>query len=94
MRRVTTSLMGHSGIISKEPYWIIAVALQNPLRQQMHSFAAESAMTAQCPCSGSEDEACARVGPQELVRDLGLGHLVERFTSAVQWNNVVDVDTL
>src|SRR6516162_2750679 len=44
--------------------------------------------------SGSEDEACARVGPQELVRDLGLGHLVERFTSAVQWNNVVDVDTL
>jgi len=92
MRRVTTSLMGHSGIISKEPYRIIAVALQNPL--QMHSPAAVSAMTAQSPCSGSEDEACARVGPQELVRDLGLGHLVERFTSAVQWNNVVDVDTL
>ena len=91
MRRVTTSLMGHSGIISKEPYRIIAVALQNPLRP---ANAPVSAMTAQSPCSGSEDEACARVGPQELVRDLGLGHLVERFTSAVQWNNVVDVDTL
>ena len=90
MRRVTTSLMGHSGIISKEPYRIIAVALQNPLRP---ANAPVSAMTAQSP-SGSEDEACARVGPQEPVRDLGLGHLVERFTSAVQWYNVVDVDTL
>src|SRR5262249_12940637 len=61
----------------------------------MYSFAAVSAMTASCPsCSGGEDEACARVGAQDLVRHLGLGHLVERLTSAVQWNYVVDIDTL
>src|SRR6516162_8415024 len=58
----------------------------------MRSFAAVGAMTASC--SGSEDEARARVGAQEPVRNLGLGYLVERLTSAVQWNDVVDVDTL
>jgi len=45
-------------------------------------------------CSGSEDEARARVGAQKLVRHLGLCHFVERLTSAVQWNDVVDLDTL
>ena len=45
-------------------------------------------------CSGSKDEACACVGAQELVRHLGLRHFVERLTGAVQWNDVVDVDTL
>jgi len=33
-------------------------------------------------------------GGQELVRHLGLCHFVERLTSAVQWNDVVDLDTL
>src|SRR5258706_9541279 len=45
-------------------------------------------------CSGSKDEACPRVGAQELIWHLGLGDLVERFAGAVQWNDVVDIDVL
>src|SRR6516164_2153714 len=41
--------------------------------------------------SGAEDKACPGIGAQEFVRYLGLGHLVERLTSTVQWNDVVDV---
>ena len=41
-------------------------------------------------CSGSKDEACPRVGAQELIWYLGLGDLVERLSGAVQWNDVVD----
>src|SRR5262245_15107443 len=44
--------------------------------------------------SGAEDEACAGIGAQEFVRYFGLSHLVERLTSAVQWNDVVDVHIL
>src|SRR5215471_9703383 len=44
--------------------------------------------------SGAEDEACAGIGAQEFVRYFGLSRLVERLTSAVQWNDVVDVHTL
>src|SRR5215813_8080251 len=44
--------------------------------------------------SGAEDEACAGIGAQEFVRYFGLRRLVERLTSAVQWNDVVDVHIL
>ena len=43
-------------------------------------------------CSGSKDEACPGVGAQELIWHLG--HLVERFAGAVQWNDAVDIDVL
>ncbi len=42
--------------------------------------------------SGTKDEACPRVGTQELIWHLGLGNLVERLTGAVQWNDIVDID--
>ncbi len=45
-------------------------------------------------CSGSEDEACPRVGAQELIWHLGLGDLVERLAGAMQWDDVVDIDLL
>src|SRR6516165_1256171 len=44
--------------------------------------------------SGAEDEACAGIGAQEFIRYFGLSRLVERLTSAVQWNDVVDVHIL
>ena len=47
------------------------------------------------PClSGAENDACPGIGAQELVGYLDLGYLVEGLTSAVQWNNVVDVHIL
>src|SRR5438445_3382405 len=45
-------------------------------------------------CSGTEGEACPRVGAQQLARHLGLGHVVERLTSAVQRDDVIDIDIL
>jgi hypothetical protein len=36
--------------------------------------------------SSAEDEPCAGIGAQEFVRHIGFGHLVERLTGAVQWN--------
>src|SRR5262249_19714236 len=44
--------------------------------------------------SGAEDEPRTGIGAQEFVRYCGLSHLVERLTSAVQWNDVVDVYVL
>ena len=44
--------------------------------------------------SGAEDETRPGIGAQELIGYLGLGHLVERLTSAVQWNDIVDVHFL
>src|SRR6516162_3723619 len=44
--------------------------------------------------SGAEDETRPGIGAQELIGYLGLGHFVERLTSAVQWNDVVDVHFL
>jgi hypothetical protein len=38
--------------------------------------------------SGAEDEPRAGIGAQEFVRYFGLGHLVERLTSAVQCSAV------
>jgi hypothetical protein len=38
--------------------------------------------------------ACPGIGAQELVGYLGLGHFVEGLTSAVEWNDVVDVHIL
>jgi cytochrome d ubiquinol oxidase subunit I len=44
--------------------------------------------------SGAENEACPGIGAEELVRHLSLGYLVERLTSAVKWNDIVDVHIL
>ena len=41
--------------------------------------------------SGAENEACPRIGAEELVRHLSLDDLVEWLTGAVKWNDIVDV---
>jgi len=47
------------------------------------------------PClSGAENGACPRIGAEELVRHFSLDHVVERLTSTVKWNDIVDVHIL
>src|SRR5262249_35765224 len=74
---------------------------QRDERAAFHSIASSArASSVSGPCSGAsvrsgvEDEACAGIGAQEFVRYFGLSRLVERLTSAVQWNDVVDVHIL
>src|SRR6516164_174568 len=72
-----------------------------PLYRCNHSITSSARVSSVSgPCSGAsvrsgaEDEARAGIGAQEFVRYFGLSRLVERLTSAVQWNDVVDVHIL
>jgi hypothetical protein len=52
-------------------------------------------MAVMSPClSGAENEACPGIGAKEFVRHFSLDHVVERLTSAVKWNDIVDVHIL
>src|ERR1700745_2898725 len=44
--------------------------------------------------SGGKNEACPRIGTEELARHLSLDCFVERFASAVKWNDIVDIHIL